>query len=292
MVENTNTAMINPELIEKLDEKLNYLTEIRQAIMVQDDRLVYELLARKKYQQQVLQQPGVSNDHLAVMIENIQPQLSHLLAHNLISYLSVAFPFFYYKEIDEGVYQIYFGNWWDRRNFGYLDVLNVKFVFDEPEYQKLAQSIELAKNNERLNTEKITKLTKDNENLQRLVDSQSERDMQKGALRAQIDEVSNTRQGLFANGKVKEQRDELLAQLEKLQDDDEQAKSARAQIIENNDQILFFSKEDTILGYEQKSIKETFGSFETFEQVVSDLYVTYLATLTNTEKEGVVSDYE
>lgn len=286
MVENINTTTVSPELIEKLDEKLSYLADIRQAIVVHDDRLIYELLARKKYQQKVLQEPGQSNEHLASMVENIQPQLSHLLAHNLIAYLSVAFPFFYYKEIDEGVYQVYFGNWWDRRNFGYLDVLNVKFVFDEVEYQKLSKSILLAKNNQRLNTEKITTLTQMNEELQKLVDNQSQRDIQKGNLRVQIDEVTNTRQGLFTNSKSKEQRDDLLGQLEALQVEDEQAKEARKKIIDNNDQILFLSKEDTILGYEQKSIKETFASFEAFEQAVEQLYIIYLSSLANAETMG------
>lgn len=286
MVENTNATTVSPELIEKLDEKLSYLAEIRQAIVIHDDRLIYELLERKKYQQKILEQPGESNEHLASMVENIQPELSHLLAHNLIAYLSVAFPFFYYKEIDEGVYQIYFGNWWDRRNFGYLDVLNIKFVFDEVEYKKLTESILLAKNNQRLNTNQITSLTKQNETLQMLVDTQDQRDLEKGNLRIQIDEITNTRQGLFTNSKLKEQRDELLSQLEKLEIDDEQAKNARKKIIDNNDQILFLSKEDTILGYEQKNIKETFGSFTAFEQAVEQLYVVYLSALANAKTMG------
>lgn len=292
MIENTQTPKINPELIDKLDEKLNYLSELRQAIIRQDDRLVYELLAQKKYQQQILQQPGTSNDDLAKMVENIQPQLSHLLGRNLIAYLSKTFPFFYYKEIDEGVYQVYFGNWWDRRNFGYLDVLNVKFVFDEPEYQKLAKSIELAKSNTRLNTEEITKLTQENETLQQLVDTQKQRDEQKENLRAQIDEVTNARQGIFANGKLKEQRDELVAELENLQALDEKSKAARTKIVANNDQILFYSKEDTILGYEQKSIVENFGDFESFEQAVDDLYVTYVAMLSDFDETEAGYDYE
>ncbi|MCM0598523.1 exonuclease SbcC [Periweissella fabalis] len=290
MIENAKTT--NPELIGKLDEKLGYLSDLRQAILVQDDRLVFELLARKKYQQQVLQQPGKSNDDLAEMVVNLKPQLSHLLANKLIAYLSVAFPFFYYKEIDEGVYQIYFGNWWDRRSFGYLDVLDVKFIFDKTEYQKLTDSVALAKENKRLNTEKITTLTKNNEHLQELVDGQSQRDMQKGSLRAQIDEVTNTRQGLFANTKLKEQRDELVAQLEELQIQDEEAKNARTQIIENNDQILFYSKEDTILSYEYKSIVEKFGDFDAFETAVDKLYTSYLATLIATEEKGAFGDYE
>ncbi|CAH0417094.1 exonuclease SbcC [Periweissella fabaria] len=292
MLENAKTVTTNPELIGKLDEKLGYLSELRQAILVQDDRLVFELLARKKYQQQVMQQPSQSNDDLAEMVANLKPQLSHLLANKLIAYLSEAFPFFYYKEIDEGVYQIYFGNWWDRRNFGYLDVLDVKFVFDTTEYQKLTDSVALSKDNKRLNTEKITTLTKDNEDLQKLVDGQSERDVQKGSLRAQIDEVTNARQGLFANGKLKEQRDELVAQLEALQSDDEKTKNARTQIIENNDQILFLSKEDTILSYEYKSIIEKFGDFEKFETAVANLYKAYLVTLISKEQQGAFGDYE
>ncbi|SUP52795.1 Uncharacterised protein [Weissella viridescens] len=36
----------------------------------------------------------------------------------MIQYLAEAFPFFYYQESALGVFEVYFGNWWDR---AYLD---------------------------------------------------------------------------------------------------------------------------------------------------------------------------
>lgn len=281
MVENSSSMISVPSLTDRLDEKLNYLSNLRQAVQVEDDRLIYELLQNKKYHKEISKETVNDNDFLSTMITDLQPMISHLLSKKLINYLSQVFPFFYYKEISQGTYQIYFGNWWDRRKFGLLDVLNIKLIFDENEYEKLSKSIELSKNNQRLNANKIETLTNENEQLQKLIDSQSKRDVQKGTIQTKLDEITNAKQGIFSNTKVNEQRDELVEQLEKIQEEDEKASLSRTKIIENNDEILFLSKEDTILRYEQKSIDETFGDFSKFEKAVDTLYVTYISTFLN-----------
>lgn len=281
MVENSSSMISVPSLTDRLDEKLNYLSNLRQAVQVEDDRLIYELLQNKKYHKEISKETVNDNDFLSTMITDLQPMISHLLSKKLINYLSQVFPFFYYKEISQGTYQIYFGNWWDRRKFGLLDVLNIKLIFDENEYEKLSKSIELSKNNQRLNANKIETLTNKNEQLQKLIDSQSKRDVQKGTIQTKLDEITNAKQGIFSNTKVNEQRDELVEQLEKIQEEDEKASLSRTKIIENNDEILFLSKEDTILRYEQKSIDETFGDFSKFEKAVDTLYVTYISTFLN-----------
>lgn len=55
--------------------------------------------------------------------------------------------FFTFEETGIGQFQFFFGNWWGRRLFGTLDILNVSFEFDEVEYQKLAKSFALEEEN-------------------------------------------------------------------------------------------------------------------------------------------------
>ena len=99
------------------------------------------------------------------------------------------------------IFNFILGNWWGRRLFGTVDVLNVEFHFDKREYEKLSKAFELEYENKRLNSDAIERLSKENERLQSLIDSQDERDQQKEKLRAQIKAVSQEKSN--AMGKFK-----------------------------------------------------------------------------------------
>lgn len=280
----TEQPTVHPELVGKLDAKISYLETLKDALQQHDDRLVYELLKSAHYNKLIR---GIDhadgNADLAEMVYNIHPELSHFLAQKLIDYLAVEFPFFYYKESEKGVFEIFFGNWWDRRKFGLLDALDLQFIFDEVEYGKLSKSVTLAAEGLRYNSSNIEDVTRANESLQQLIDNQNGRDNEKARLRTEIEEANNTRGGLFNGGKAKEQREELVKELTKLQDEDEKANHAHDIISQNNDEILFYSKEDTILMYEQKSINSQFGSFANFEERTRTLYQDYIQYLINAQ---------
>ena len=282
----TQGPIVHPILLEKLDDKLNYLTAVKTAIQEHDDRLLYSLLDQKRYQAVVENRIDNPDDNqLSAMVINLRAELSHFLAQELITYLAKAFPFFYYKEIVNGEYEIYFGNWWDRRRFGTLNVLELAFEFDDVEYSKLEKSVELSKNGIRFNSDNIAILTDENEKLQKLIDTQAQRESAKEQLRVELDETNNMRTGLFNGTKAREQREELVEQLAQLQADDEKAGQAHQKIQVNNDKILALSKEDTILMYEQKSIEQQFQTFTVFEQQAQALYQSYITFLINNTGE-------
>ncbi|MGO3118555.1 MAG: exonuclease SbcC, partial [Levilactobacillus brevis] len=197
----------------------------------------------------------------------------------LIDYLGHIYPFFYYEEYTTGLFHIYFGNWWDRRLFGDLDVINVQFQFDETEYQKLRDSFALEAQNQRLNTAKIESISAQSEELQQLVNAQTQRDNQKAELREQLKENSSKSSMPWDSGKLKEERQAIIDQLTKLADEDERALNAHKTIKENDDRILVLSKEDTILNYEKQSIRDAFDDFEHFEAHNASLYADYINSL-------------
>lgn len=142
-VEQTNGALDVSQAINKqIATKIKYLQELETAVDHHDDCKVYQLLDNQRYAAEIEhreQQPneqGVMN-----LVDDLADQLSNFLSANLIQYLGKAYPFFYYEEYQTGHYRIYFGNWWDRRRFGELDVLNIRFAFDQEEYQKLARAL-------------------------------------------------------------------------------------------------------------------------------------------------------
>ncbi|UIF29738.1 exonuclease SbcC [Levilactobacillus brevis] len=276
-------------LTQVIANKLDYLSTMQAAVQHGDDRKIYELLDQVRYYQEVKKtRADRSVNHLAELVDNIHPQISHYLSDKLIDYLGHIYPFFYYEEFTTGMFHIYFGNWWDRRLFGDLDVINVQFEFDKTEYQKLRDSFALESQSQRLNTSKIESISAESEKLQELVNAQPKRDNQKTQLREQLKENSGKSSMPWESGKVKTERQEIIDQLTELADQDEKALNAHKLIKENDDKILVLSKEDTILNYEKQSIRDAFDDFEHFEAHNASLYADYLNSLLG-KSEGEVT---
>ncbi|WP_283588238.1 exonuclease SbcC [Limosilactobacillus viscerum] len=291
--EHENKAVDISSLIERqVSTKIKYLQELNQAVEAHQDRKIYQLLDNRRYAKEIEHREQQPNDQgVMSLVDDLADQLSNYLSVKLIKYLGQAYPFFYYGEYQTGHYRIYFGNWWDRREFGELDVLNVRFSFDQDEYNKLRQSFELARKNKRYNSDQIEKISSQNDHLQDLIDHQEAREKKRQQVEDQLEEI-NSRSGIFESSKNKENRQELVDQLQKLEDEEQEARTANKTIRENEKLVLALSKENTILSYEQKSITDVFGSFEDFELANRNLYANYLASLEgkNTEEKQVSDD--
>jgi len=278
-LEQTEQDQPTRELTDSLQQKLDYLSTLRQAITAGDDRLIYELIDGDHYHQALLnEEANPARNPQVNLITDVHPAISHYLSTKLIDYLAHEYPFFYYEETQLGEFQIYFGNWWDRRRFGTLNVLKVAFEFSQEEFNKLQQTFELAGSHKRFNTDGIQRISAANDQLQALIDAQSDRDDQKEALRQQLKE-NGQRNSLFDSGRIKDERQKLIDQLSQLADQDEQANNAHATMKDNEAKILTLSKEDTILAYEKQAIEKSFKSFENFNERNRSLYVDYLTTL-------------
>ena len=289
-VEQTNGALDVSQAINKqIATKIKYLQELETAVDHHDDCKVYQLLDNQRYAAEIEhreQQPneqGVMN-----LVDDLADQLSNFLSANLIQYLGKAYPFFYYEEYQTGHYRIYFGNWWDRRRFGELDVLNIRFAFDQEEYQKLERAFELSKQNKRYNSDRIEQISSENDRLQKLIDNRQEREQKRAELQSQLKDAS-AHSGLFESNKNRGARQVIVEQISKLEDEEQESRTAADTIKENERVVLDLSKENTILSYEQKSIVDTFGTFEDFELANRNLYASYLKSLGG-KQAGVSAD--
>lgn len=260
--------------------KIKYLDTLKQALAAQDDRLVYQLIDAKRYANEILQSRTIAEyAGFETLVKNLTEDLSVYLSTRLVAYLHEAFPFFYFNETKRGKFEFYFGNWWGRRKFGELDVINVKFNFDQVEFKKLSASFALESSKKRLNTDKISAISKQSEQLQKLIDSQDQRDIAKEKIRRKLKENAREKVMLWEASKQKDAKLRLTEELSKLTAQDEQANAAYDQLKRNKEQILQLSKEDTLLSYEKQSIVTKFGSFENFNDQVENLYRNYLAQL-------------
>lgn len=291
-VEQTNGTLDVGQVINRqITTKIEYLQKLKDAVDRHDDCEVYQLLDNQRYASEIEhreQQPN--NQSVTNLVDDLADQLSNFLSTKLIQYLGRTYPFFYYEEYQTGHYRIYFGNWWDRRRFGELDVLNIRFAFDQEEYQKLSRAFELSKQNKRYNSDRIEQISSENDHLQDLIDHRQEREQQRAELQEQLKDASS-RSGLFESSKNRENRQAIVEQISALEDEEQESRTAADTIKENERVVLDLSKENTILSYEQKSIVDTFGSFEDFELANRNLYANYLNSLVNTDSTEV-SDNE
>lgn len=270
-------AAINNQIVNKID----FLQQFKAAVADHQDRRIYQLLDNQRYAKEIEhREQQTNNQSVMSLVDDLVDQLSHYLSVNLIDYLGKAYPFFYYEEYQTGHYRIYFGNWWDRREFGELDVLNVRFLFNQEEYAKLQKSFELVHDNKRYNSDKIDKISQENDRLQDLIDHQREREDRRAKLQDQLKEVSS-HSGIWESSKNKESRQNIVDALQKLESEEQESRTAAQTIKDNEQVVLALSKENTILSYEQKSIVDTFGSFEDFELANRNLYASYLASLSD-----------
>lgn len=270
-------AAINERIVNKID----FLQQFKAAVADHQDRRIYQLLDNQRYAKEIEhREQHANNQSVMSLVDDLVDQLSHYLSVNLIDYLGKAYPFFYYEEYQTGHYRVYFGNWWDRREFGELDVLNVRFLFNQEEYAKLQKSFELVHDNKRFNSDKIDQISQKNDRLQDLIDHQREREEQRTKLQDQLKEVSS-HSGIWESSKNKESRQNIVDALQKLESEEQESRTAAQTIKDNEQVVLSLSKENTILSYEQKSIIDTFGSFEDFELANRNLYASYLASLTD-----------
>lgn len=285
------TARDVSEIInDRITEKVSFLRQIEEAVKNHQDKKIYQLLDNRRYAKEIEhreQQPN--NQKVMSLVDDITNYLGNFLSVNLIDYLGKKYPFFYYEEYETGHYRIYFGNWWDRREFGELDVLNVRFLFKDDEYNKLKKTFELAHENKRFNSDKIDKISAENDHLQDLIDHQREREEKRTRLQEQLKDISS-RSGIWESTKNKESRQNLLDALQKLEDEEEQSRTAAQTIKDNERVVLSLSKENTILSYEQKSILDTFSSFEDFELANRNLYADYIKSLNDDGEKQVTDD--
>lgn len=280
------TDLIN----QQISLKVHYLAELQAAVKAHDDRKIFALLDNQRYAAEILHTENNENETAVInLVDDLSEQLSSYLSTKLIKYLGQTYPFFYYEEFSKGHFRILFGNWWDRREFGELDVLNIRFVFNDEEYHKLSQSFELNNENKRFNSDQIQTISEQNDELQTLIDNQDQRQQQKDELQAQLKETVGKSGMPWESGKQKEARQEIVDQLSVLEDQDERGRNASKQIKTNEELILTLSKENTILSYEQKSIVDTFTTFENFEAANRNLYADYLNYLAQ-EKQVEAND--
>lgn len=266
-------------LISQLKNKDQYINELAEAIDQHNDLRIYQLLGPLRYQDEINNAFNLEfGDYPFELVKDQRQDLAHFLSDNLIDYLIKKFPFFYYREVEKGQFKVFFGNWWDRREIGTLDALNVEYTLDEEKLEKVEKALNIDEADKTLNSDQINQLSAQNVELQKTVTAQAELEKKQQELMEQQNNLAD-KGGLFESNKIKEERQQIKDELAKIAEEAEQAAKAPEQIRNNQKQILVLSKEDTTLSLEIEALKKSFTSYREFRETADQLYKNYINSL-------------
>lgn len=260
-----------------LKAKANYVNRLQSALQSHNDLKVYKLLNTTKYYH-LMKNKRYSEDYdYQALVSDLLPQLRHHLSHQLIKYLKRIYPFFYYREDHLGHYQVYFGDWWGHKLFGNLDVINVKFNFNQNEYDKLRQAFDDKHAN--IDSRNIKMVKKQNVHLTKLVNSQNKRDNLKSELESDLKTNESQAKMPWNSARIKRNYNLIMKKLNKLNRSNREAQNAKGRMINNKQKILEFSKENTVIDYEKQCVKKYFGKLSQFNESNKQLYYNYMSNL-------------
>ena len=277
MTNQDTQTVLQPELINQLDHKILYLGQLQKAISTNQVPLVYELLDSKKYNEQIRQRAHADSNHeLASLVADIQQDIAHFLAPELLAYLTATFDFLRFDQDDENpiLYRVYLGDWWHHRQLGVLNVLTITIDYDQKVMVELTQTAQLA-NGDSLNAAHIQEVNQIIMGLEAFLADDTKRRLELQVLDDQISALQANKSGLFGRND-KATRENLEKKRELLLATQKRVPEVEKKLAAQQEELLTLEKEDALRQLELQAILSQFETVPAFTTALANSYVAYL----------------
>lgn len=277
MTNQDTQTVLQPELINQLDHKILYLGQLQKAISTNQVPLVYELLDSKKYNEQIRQRAHADSNHeLANLVADIQQDIAHFLAPELLAYLTVTFDFLRFEQDDENpiLYRVYLGDWWHHRQLGVLNVLTITIDYDQKVMAELTQTAQLA-SGDSLNAAHIQEVNQIIMGLEAFLADDTKRRLELQVLDDQISALQSNKSGLFGRND-KATRENLEKKRELLLATQKRVPEVEKKLAAQQEELLTLEKEDALRQLELQAILSQFETVPAFTTALANSYVAYL----------------
>ena len=277
MTNQDTQTVLQPELINQLDHKILYLGQLQKAISTNQVPLVYELLDSKKYNGQIRQRAHADSNHeLANLVADIQQDIAHFLAPELLAYLTVTFDFLRFEQDDENpiLYRVYLGDWWHHRQLGVLNVLTITIDYDQKVMAELTQTAQLA-SGDSLNAAHIQEVNQIIMGLEAFLADDTKRRLELQVLDDQISALQANKSGLFGRND-KATRDNLEKKRELLLATQKRVPEVEKKLAAQQEELLTLENEDALRQFELQAILSQFETVPAFTTALANSYVAYL----------------
>ncbi|MBZ5963784.1 hydrolase [Leuconostoc gelidum subsp. gelidum] len=278
-IQDTQT-ILQPELVNRLERKISYLSDLQSAIKNNQISQVYQLLDPHKFNdnlQKILSETSVAQ--LDSLVADIKKDIAAFLAPELINYVVTNFDFLTLEPVadDTTLYDVYIGDWWDHRQLGTLNVLTVVLTSDDSITSELIETAKLS-DEETLNATKIQEVKKVITGLESFLADNTKRSLELQVIEDQLAEISANKSGLFGRSdkvtrEALEKKQELLIATQKRMPEVEE------KLNKQQAYLLRFEKEDALRQLELQAISAYYVDVPTFITELQHIYVSYMTKL-------------
>ncbi|AFS40654.1 hypothetical protein [Leuconostoc gelidum] len=273
-------TILQPELVNRLERKISYLSDLQSAIKNNQISQVYQLLDPHKFNdnlQKILSETSVAQ--LDSLVADIKKDIAAFLAPELINYVVTNFDFLTLEPVadDTTLYDVYIGDWWDHRQLGTLNVLTVVLTSDDSITSELIETAKLS-DEETLNATKIQEVKKVITGLESFLADNTKRSLELQVIEDQLAEISANKSGLFGRSdkvtrEALEKKQELLIATQKRMPEVEE------KLNKQQAYLLRFEKEDALRQLELQAISAYYVDVPTFITELQHIYVSYMTKL-------------
>jgi len=273
-------TILQPELVNRLERKISYLSDLQSAIKNNQISQVYQLLDPHKFNdnlQKILSETSVAQ--LDSLVADIKKDIAAFLAPELINYVVTNFDFLTLEPVadDATLYDVYIGDWWDHRQLGTLNVLTVVLTSDDSITSELIETAKLS-DEETLNATKIQEVKKVITGLESFLADNTKRSLELQVIEDQLAEISANKSGLFGRSdkvtrEALEKKQELLIATQKRMPEVEE------KLNKQQAYLLRFEKEDALRQLELQAISAYYVDVPTFITELQHIYVSYMTKL-------------
>ncbi|MBZ6013332.1 hydrolase [Leuconostoc gelidum subsp. gelidum] len=273
-------TILQPELVNRLERKISYLSDLQSAIKNNQISQVYQLLDPHKFNdnlQKILSETSVAQ--LDSLVADIKKDIAAFLAPELINYVVTNFDFLTLEPVadDTTLYDVYIGDWWDHRQLGTLNVLTVVLTSDDSITSELIETAKLS-DEETLNATKIQEVKKVITGLESFLADNTKRSLELQVIEDQLAEISANKSGLFGRSdkvtrEALEKKQELLIATQKRMPEVEE------KLNKQQAHLLRCEKEDALRQLELQAISAHYVDVPTFITELQHIYVSYMTKL-------------
>ncbi len=272
MTNQETQTTLQPDLLNRIDNKILYLGQLQLAITKQHVAEVYELLATNNDSLSSGQQlPLIVSDLTAELTDFLAPELMHFFAEKL-PFLSLT-P----SSTISDTYDVFLGDWWHHRQLGTLNILSITLSLEKQMITELQATKKLSEG-QSINESKVQEINENIKGLKAFLADNTKRTLELQVVKDQLTELSANKSGLF-NRNDKNTREALEKKRELLEATQKRIPEVERKLVDQENELLAYEKDDALRQLELQAILSQYSNVAAFVAAISQLHDVYLDNL-------------
>ena len=272
MTNQETQTTLQPDLLNRIDNKILYLGQLQLAITKQHVAEVYELLATNT-------DSLSSGQQLPLIVSDLTDELSDFLAPELMHFFAEKLPFLSLTPSStiSDTYDVFLGDWWHHRQLGTLNILSITLSLEKQMITEL-QATEKLSEGQSINESKVQEINENIKGLKAFLADNTKRTLELQVVKDQLTELSANKSGLF-NRNDKNTREALEKKRELLEATQKRIPEVERKLVDQENELLAYEKDDALRQLELQAILSQYSNVAAFVAAISQLHDVYLDNL-------------